>query len=100
MRFNKPQSSFLAALAALARARWPSFLLLAVVTGVGQARYIEFDRIAAFVASGCKTTKDETAQAQNNAAHLFSPGLARIRDGSLPAIAAPVKHIYTIHAST
>jgi hypothetical protein len=62
----------------------------AVVTGIGQARHVEFDRVAAFVASGRKATKDETAQGQNNAAHLSSPGLARMRDGSLPAIAAPV----------
>jgi hypothetical protein len=59
----------------------------AVVTGIGQARHVEFDRVATFVASGRKATKDET---ENNAAHLSSPGLARMRDGSLPAIAAPV----------
>jgi hypothetical protein len=60
----------------------------AVVTGIGQARHVEFDRVATFVASGRKATKDET---ENNAAHLSSPGLARMREGSLPAIAAPVK---------
>ena len=87
MRFDKPRYSFHAARAA---PRWLSFLVLAVVTGVGQARHVEFDRVAAFVASGRKATKDETAQGQNNAAHLSSPGLARMRDGSLPAIAAPV----------
>jgi hypothetical protein len=73
------------------RPRLLSFLVRAVVTGIGQARHVEFDRVAAFVASGRKATKDETAQGQNNAAHLSCPGLARMRGGSLPAIAAPVK---------
>jgi hypothetical protein len=70
---------------------WLSFLVGAVVTGVGLARQVEFYGIAAFVASGRKATKDETAQGQNDAAHLFTPGLGRTRDGSLPAIAVPVK---------
>jgi hypothetical protein len=71
--------------------RWLSFLVGAVVTGVGLARQVEFYGIAAFVASGRKATKDETAQGQNDAAHLSTPGLADTWDGSLPAIAAPVK---------
>src|ERR1700730_18093445 len=60
-----------------------SFLVRAVVTGIGQARHVEFDRVAAFVASGRKATKDETAQGQNDTAHLSSPGLARMRDRGL-----------------
>src|SRR5579875_1738568 len=52
-------------------------LLLAVVAGFGQARHIKFYRIAALIAPGCKATKDETAQTQNNAAHRSSPELAR-----------------------
>jgi hypothetical protein len=70
---------------------WLSFLVRGVVTGIGQARHVVFDRVAAFVASGCKATKDETAQGQNNAAHLSSPVLARRQNGSLPAIEALVK---------
>jgi hypothetical protein len=70
---------------------WLSILVGAVVTGIGQARHVEFDRVAAFVASGHKATKDETAQGQNDVAHLSSPGSAHMRDGSLAASAAPVK---------
>lgn len=58
MRFDKPRYSFHAARAA---PRWLSFLVLAVVTGVGQARHVEFDRVAAFIASGHKATEEETA---------------------------------------
>jgi hypothetical protein len=71
--------------------RWLSFLVGSVVTGVGLARQVEFYGIAAFVASGRKATKDETAQGQNDAAHLSTPGLADTWDGSLPGIAVPVK---------
>src|SRR5208283_188325 len=98
----KPRNSFLITLAlptfALppssyhpCGAVWLSFLVRGVVTGIGQARHVVFDRVAAFVASSCKATKDETAKGQNNAAHLSSPVLARRRNGSLPAIEAPVK---------
>jgi hypothetical protein len=55
---------------------WLSFLAGAIVTGIGQARHVEFDRVAAFVASGHKATKDETGQGQNDVAHLSSPGSA------------------------
>jgi hypothetical protein len=48
-------------LTALTAPRWLSFLV-AVVTGIGEARHVEFDWVAAFVASGHKATKDETAQ--------------------------------------
>jgi hypothetical protein len=75
------------------------FLVRAVVAGVGQAWHVEFDRVAAFVAAGRKATKDETAKNQNKAAHLSSPGLARRRNNSLPAIAAPVKHAKTAISS-
>jgi hypothetical protein len=61
-------------LIALTSPRWLSFLVGAVVTGIGQARHVEFDRVAAFVASGHKATKDEAAQRQNDVAHLSSPG--------------------------
>jgi hypothetical protein len=89
----KPRNSFIAG---PATQQLLSLLVLAVVTGVGQARHIEFDRIAAFVASGCKATKHKTTQAQNNTAHLSSPGLTRMRDASLPARAAPVKQILSM----
>jgi hypothetical protein len=72
MRF-KARNSLLTALTA---PRWLSFLVGAIVTGIGQARHVEFDRVAAFVASGHKATKDETAQGQNDVAHLSSPGSA------------------------
>jgi hypothetical protein len=70
---------------------WLSFLVGGVVTRAGLARQVEFYGIAAFVASGRKATKDETAQGQNDAAHLSTPGLADTWDGSLPAIAVAVK---------
>jgi hypothetical protein len=57
----KPRNSLVAAPTA---PRLLSFLVRAVVTGIGQARHVEFDRVAAFVASGRKATKDETAQGQ------------------------------------
>jgi hypothetical protein len=65
---------------------WLSFLMGAIVTGIGQARHVEFDRVAAFAASGHQATKDETAQGQNDVAHLSSPGSAHVA-----ASAAPVK---------
>jgi hypothetical protein len=58
---------------------------------MGQARHVEFHRVTAFVASGRKATKDETAQGQNDTAHLSTPGLARLRDGLSPAVALTVK---------
>jgi hypothetical protein len=47
-----------------------SFLARAVVASVGQARHIEFDRVAAFVAS-CdrETASGENGQGKNNTPH-------------------------------
>ncbi|HUB64559.1 MAG TPA: hypothetical protein VL996_08975 [Methylocella sp.] len=73
--FNKLRTSFLDALAV---PQWLSFLMPAVVAGIGKTWHVEFYRVAAFVASGEKATKDETAQTEHKAAHLSSPGLARL----------------------
>src|ERR1700730_487461 len=56
------------------RAEKFSFLARAVVAGVRQAWHVEFDRVAAFVATGGKeTTNDETGQGKNNTAHYLPP---------------------------
>ena len=50
-----------------------SFLARAVVAGVRQAWHVEFDRIAAFVASGGKETTNNAGQGQNDTAHGLLP---------------------------
>src|SRR5262249_38584465 len=70
--------------------RWLSFLVGAIVTGIGEARHVEFDRVAAFVASGHKATKDETAKVETMwRISLLLGGTHAGR--SLAASAAPVK---------
>ena len=51
-----------------------SFLARAVIAGVGQARHVEFDWVAAFVASRDKETPNgETGQGKNNTPHYLLP---------------------------
>lgn len=50
-----------------------SVLARAVVAGFGQTGHVEFDRIAAFVASGGKETTNNAGQGQNETAHGLLP---------------------------
>jgi hypothetical protein len=52
-----------------------SFLGRAVVAGVRQAWHVEFDRVAAFVASDGNETTNYAEQGQTDTAHMSSPRL-------------------------
>ena len=50
-----------------------SFLGRIVIAGFGQARHVEFDWVAAFVASGGKEATNNAGQGQNETAHALLP---------------------------